>query len=271
MTRIREFGVEPGYLPTGPLNAITDVPGVRVGHTTINRDVDGVPWRTGITAIWPHAGNPLLQNVYAGIFALNGFGEMTARSVIDEWGLLGFPILLTGTNAVGIVYHWGLQYLFEHEAKEAGFTSLITLVSECDDSYFDGSQGLAASREDVYTALSGASGGPVAEGCVGGGTGMQLFDFKGGIGTSSRVVSVAQQRYAVGVLVMTNFGARHELRIDGIPVGRMLSDEQRASFFQCIQSGQTGDGQRSSLSQQDRSGKFRQPVCGNRDDLRPGS
>lgn len=100
---------------------------------------------------------------------------------------------------------------------------------------------------------------------------MQLFDFKGGIGTSSRVVSVAQQRYAVGVLVMTNFGARHELRIDGIPVGRMLSDEQRASFFQCIQSGQTGDGQRSSLSQQDRSGKFRQPVCGNRDDLRPGS
>ena len=135
MPRIRDFGITPGYLPPGSLNAITDVAGVRVGHTTVNRDVDGVPWRTGVTAIWPHAGNPLLDNVYAAVFPLNGIGEMTARSLIDEWGLLGFPIMLTGTNSVGIVYHWTLQYLFEHGAKEVGMTSLIAMVAECDDSY----------------------------------------------------------------------------------------------------------------------------------------
>ena len=225
MPRIRDFGVIPGYLPSGPLNAITDVVGVRVGHTTIADDSHGVPWRTGVTAIWPHAGNPLLESVYAAIFSLNGVGEMTARSLIDEWGLLSFPILLTGTNSVGIVYHWALQYLFEHGARAAGMTSLITLVAECDDSYLDGSEGLAITREHVYAALDAASGGPVAEGCVGAGTGMQLFDFKGGIGTSSRIVQVGQARYTVGALVMTNFGARHELRIDGVPVGRMLSDK----------------------------------------------
>lgn len=125
MPRIRDFGITPGYLQPGPLNAITDVTGVRVGHTTVNRDVAGLPWRTGVTAIWPHAGNPLLNYVYAVVFPLNGLGKMTGRSLVDEWGLLGFPIILTGTNAVGIVYHWTLQYLFEHGAKEAGMTSLM--------------------------------------------------------------------------------------------------------------------------------------------------
>jgi D-aminopeptidase len=228
MPRIRDFGVTPGYLQPGPLNAITDVPGVRVGHTTVNREVDGMPWRTGVTAIWPHAGNPLLENVYAATFPLNGLGEMTARSLVEEWGLLGFPIMLTGTNHVGIVYHWTLQYLFEHGAKEAGMTSLIAMVAECDDSYLDGSQGLAISRDDVYAALDSASSGPVIEGCVGGGTSMQLFDFKGGIGTSSRLVQVAGSQYTVGAIVMTNFGVRHELRIDGIPVGRLLGAGARS-------------------------------------------
>ncbi len=195
MPRIRDFGVTPGYLPPGPLNAITDVPGVRVGHTTIRRDVDGVPWRTRVTAIWPHEGNPLRENVYAAVFPLNGIGEVTARSVVDEWGLLGFPIVLTGTNHVGIVYHWTLQYLFEHGAKELGMTSLIAMVAECDDSYLDGSQGLAISQADVYAALDSASGGPVGEGCIGAGTGMQLFGLKGGIGTASRVVQVGDGRY----------------------------------------------------------------------------
>jgi D-aminopeptidase len=225
MPRIRDFGVIPGQLQPGPLNAIMDVPGVRVGHTTVNRDVDGVPWRTGVTVVWPHTGNPLLESVYAATFLLNGFGEMTSRSIIDEWGLLGFPILLTGTNSVGIVYHWALQYLFEHYAKAAGMTSLGVMVAECDDSYLDGSQGLAITRDDVYAALSSAASGPVAEGCVGGGTGMQLFGFKGGIGTSSRLVQVGGTWYTVGSLVMTNFGVMHELRVDGVPVGRILSEE----------------------------------------------
>jgi len=224
MPRIRDFGVTPGYLQPGPLNAITDVPGVRVGHVTINRDVDGVPWRTGVTAIWPHTGNPLFERVYAATFPLNGYGEMTARSVVDEWGLLDFPILLTGTNHVGIVCHWASQYLFEHGAREAGMTSLIPMVAECDDSYLDGSQGLAIGRDDVYAALDNASGGPVAEGCVGAGIGMHLFDFKGGICTSSRRVQVGQTDYTVGALLLTNFGG--DLRIEGVPVGRLLSVQE---------------------------------------------
>ncbi|HLH61869.1 MAG TPA: P1 family peptidase [Ktedonobacteraceae bacterium] len=226
MPRIRDFGITPGYLPTGPLNAITDVTGVRVGHTTIHRDVDGVSWRTGVTAIWPHAGNPLVENIYAAVFPLNGLGEMTGRSLIDEWGLLGFPIMLTGTNSVGIVYHWTLQYLFEHCALEAGMTSLIAMVAECDDSNLDGSKGMAIGREDVYAALDNAAGGPVIEGCVGAGTGMQLFGFKGGIGTSSRLVQAAGKPYTVGVLVLTNFGIQRELIVNGIPVGRLLSKEE---------------------------------------------
>lgn len=236
MPRIRDFGVTPGYLPPGPLNAITDVPGVRVGHTTIRRDVDGVPWRTGVTAIWPHAGNLLRDNVYAAVFPLNGIGEVTGRSVVDEWGLLGFPIMLTGTNHVGIVYHWTLQYLFEHGAKDLGMTSLIAMVAECDDSYLDGSQGLAISQSDVYAALDSASGGSVGEGCVGAGTGMQLFGLKGGIGTASRVVQVGDASYTVGALVLTNYGAPHELCVDGIQVGRLLMEEapQLANEGSCI-------------------------------------
>ncbi|HLI05518.1 MAG TPA: P1 family peptidase [Ktedonobacteraceae bacterium] len=241
MTRIRDFGVTPGYLQPGPLNTITDVSGVRVGHVTINRAVNGIPWRTGVTAIWPHQGNPLLEPVYAAVFALNGLGEMTGRTLVDEWGLLGFPMLLTGTNSVGIVYHWALQYLFEHYAREANMTSLITMVAECDDSYLDGSQGLAIGREEVYSALDSAVGGPVAEGCVGGGTGMQLFDFKGGIGTSSRLVPIGDTIYTVGALLMTNFGTRHELRVDGIPVGRILSETEKQ---QSESRGQGGDNQK---------------------------
>jgi D-aminopeptidase len=225
MTRIRDFGLTPGILKTGLLNAITDVKGIRVGQMTVNRDVNGVPWRTGVTAIWPHAGNPLQDRVYAATFPLNGYGVMTASHVIDEWGLLDTPIVLTGTNHVGIVYHWTLQYLFEHGAAASGQTALIAMVAECDDSYLDGSQGQAISRDDVYAALDSASSGTVAEGCVGAGTGMKLFDFKGGIGTSSRMVEVADTPYTVGVLVLTNYGARHQLRIDGIPVGRDLDDK----------------------------------------------
>jgi D-aminopeptidase len=225
MTRIRDFGVTPGNLEPGLLNALSDVKGIRVGHMTVNRDVNGVPWRTGVTAIWPHAGNPLQDRVYAATFPLNGYGVMTASPVIDEAGLLDTPIVLTGTNHVGIVYHWTLQYLFEHGAAESGKTSLIPMVAECDDSYLDGSQGQAISREDVYAALDSASSGSVAEGCVGAGTGTKLFDFKGGIGTSSRLVEVVDTLYTVGVLVLTNYGARHQLRIDGIPVGRVLDDK----------------------------------------------
>ncbi len=225
MPRIRDFAIIPGELPAGTYNAITDVPGVRAGHVTINRDADGISWRTGVTAIWPHGGKVWRERVYAGTFPLNGYGEMTARTLVDEWGTLDFPIMLTGTNNVGIVCHWTCQYLFEHGAREDGLTSLLPMVAECDDSYLDGSFGQAITREGVYAALDTASSGPVAEGCVGAGTGMQLFGYKGGIGTSSRVVEIGSRQYVVGALVMTNFGERPELRIDGVPVGQMLSED----------------------------------------------
>jgi len=224
MPRIRDFGVTPGNLNPGPLNAITDVKGVRVGHTTVNRDVNGVPWRTGVTVIWPHMGNPLVDRVYAATFPLNGYGVMTASSIINELGLLDSPIVLTGTNHVGIVYHWTLQYLYEYMATGNGKIACMPMIAECDDSYLDGSQGRAISRDDVYAALDSASCDTVAEGCVGAGTGLKLFDFKGGIGTSSRLVLVGETYYTVGVLVLTNFGARYQLRIDGIPVGKALDD-----------------------------------------------
>ncbi len=224
MARVRDFGITPGLLPAGPLNAITDVSGVRVGHATVYRDVDGVPWRTGVTAIWPHGGNPARERVYAATFPLNGFGEMTARSVVDEWGVLDSPILLTGTNHVGIVYHWAVQYLQEHNRDDPGYLGAIPMVAECDDGYLDGSLGRAIGREEVYAALDGAASGAVAEGCIGAGTGMALFGFKGGIGTSSRLVAFGDRQYRVGALALTNYGHRPELRIDGIPVGRVITD-----------------------------------------------
>jgi D-aminopeptidase len=232
---MRDFGISPGRLAPGPLNAITDVAGVRVGHATVRHEVDGVAWRTGVTAIWPHAGNPLQQRVYAGTFPLNGFGEMTARAVVDEWGTLDTPIVLTGTNHVGIVYHWTVQYLFERN-RALGLDSPIPMVAECDDSYLDGSEGRAIGRDEVYAALDGATSGPVAEGCVGAGTGMQLFGFKGGIGTASRMVAYQDNTWHVGALVLTNFGDRPDLRVDGVPVGHVLeeSEPQRVGDGSCI-------------------------------------
>lgn len=236
MPRIRDFGVTPGNLMPGPRNAITDVKGVRVGHATVNRDFDGVPWRTGVTAIWPHMGNPLLDRVYAATFPLNGYGVMTASTIINELGLLDSPIVLTGTNHVGIVYHWTLQYLYERMVTGTGIGACMPMIAECDDSYLDGSQGLAISRDDVYTALDCASCEAVTEGSVGAGTGLKLFDFKGGIGTSSRVVQVGETHYTVGVLVLTNFGARFQLRIDGIPVGKAFNklESEVANDGSCI-------------------------------------
>jgi D-aminopeptidase len=162
----------------------------------------------------------------AAVCPLNWIGEMLGFSIVDEIGLLSSPIMLTGTNHVGMVYQWTLQYLLEHKAGEISLPSLKPLVAACDDSYLDGSQGLAITRDDVYAALETALSGPVAEGCVGAGTGMRLFGFKGGIGTSSRVVKVAEAEYIVGILILTNFGTRDELHIEGVPVGRMQNEKE---------------------------------------------
>jgi D-aminopeptidase len=219
--RLRDFGVIIGALPTGPSNTLTDVAGVRVGHTTLVRG-DNV--RTGVTAIWPHEGNLLTERVYAGISLLNGYGEMTCRSVIDEIGLLASPIVLTGTGSVGAALDATTRYLGHHYPTQTQNEVPIPLVAECDDGFLHDHLTFAVTREDVWAALDGASRDPVVEGSVGAATGMALFQFKGGIGSASRQVATDAGEFTLGVLVQTNFGRRPRLTIAGVPVGRVLTD-----------------------------------------------
>lgn len=226
--RARDLGITIGLLPPGPLNAITDVAGVRVGHSTIVwGDPPGGPKqgpaRTGVTAIWP--GDNLIQGpVPAGYDILNGTGEVTGLQSIHELGLIDAPILLTNTMSVGMVYHAATAYLIENEpAVIASDDVVIPVVGECNDAWLNDAYGLHVKPEHVYEALSNATAGPVIEGCVGGGTGMICYEFKGGIGTSSRVVPADSGGYTVGVLTMTNFGRRPRLTIAGKPVGQWLS------------------------------------------------
>ncbi len=219
--RLRDLGLRIGDLPTGHSDTLTDVPGVRVGHQTLIRDQDV---RTGVTAIWPHTGNPLSERVYAGIHALNGYGEMTCRSVIDEWGLLSTPIVLTGTSNVGTALQALTRYLARRYPEQAREEIPIGVVAECDDGFLHDHLTFALTEADVWAALDGASSDPVVEGCVGAGTGMQLFQFKGGIGSSSRVVTIPGGTYTVGVLVQTNFGLRPRLTVNGARVGPAFPD-----------------------------------------------
>lgn len=211
-----------GHLPTGPNNAITDVAGVRVGHQTVWKDDPVI--RSGVTAIWPHPGNLFRERLYAAISMFNGYGEMTSRSVIDEWGLLGSPIVLTDTVHVGLAYDSVVRYMTERDPDIADKDVVIPVIAETDDSFLSDNRAFGITREDVYSALDAASDGPVAEGCVGAGTGTQFFDFKGGIGTASRVVDLSGERFTIGVLLQTNYGSRHQLLIAGSPVGRQITD-----------------------------------------------
>jgi len=222
--RCREAGILIGCLPTGPTNSLTDVPDVRVGHCTVSfADERGIA-RTGVTAIWPASGDLVRWPVPAGSFVLAGFGEMTGRAVIEEWGVASTPIVLTATMHVGVVYHAVLQYLCARDAELGRSELVIPIVGECDDSFLNDARAFHLLPEHVFAALDGAHSGPVEEGCVGAGTGMQCFEFKGGIGSASRLAVAGDQQYTVGVLVETNLGARELLTIDGVPVGRSLTD-----------------------------------------------
>lgn len=233
--RLRDLGVAIGGFPTGRRNAITDVAGVRVGHVTQIHGAGKLqpgtgPVRTGVTAVIPASGDVFLDRVYAGSHTINGAGEIIGLSQLDEWGLLEMPILLTTTMCVGRVADASVSWLIrEHPLIGQDFDVVIPVVAECDDSFLNDAQGRHVSEKDVWTALDGARGGAVAEGCVGAGTGMQTFDFAGGIGTSSRRVRLAGASYTVGFLVLTNFGRRELLRIDGVPVGRLLEANRRLS------------------------------------------
>jgi D-aminopeptidase len=225
--RARDLGFPVGHLPTGPLNAITDVPSVRVGHTTVWRGEPGGTGpvaRTGVTAIWPHDGNPFRDRVYAATSVFNGYGIMTGDIVLDEWGLLGSPIVLCDTANLGVAYDATVRYMTGLDTAVGDDDVLMPVVAECDDGFLNDNRAFVLTADDVTRALESASGGPVAEGVVGAGTGMQLFDFKGGIGTASRVVTIGGRRFTIGVLLNTNYGSRHQLQIAGRPVGRALTD-----------------------------------------------
>jgi len=222
--RARDHGIEIGRLPTGSRNAITDVAGVRVGHQTVVRDPDpggkGAV-RTGVTAVFPHEGLPWEERVYVGTHVLNGYGELIGINQLNEWGVLHSPIVLTSSLAIGKAYDATVRWRSLRHATTTWEGGDMPVVSECDDSFLNDVTTFPLSDEDVFAALDGASGGEVQEGCVGAGTGMQCFDFKGGIGTASRVVPAG---FTVGSLVLTNFGEREELRIDGVEVGREIRD-----------------------------------------------
>jgi D-aminopeptidase len=224
--RARDLGI-PLEGDPGPLDAITDVPGVAVGHTTIVRGSGRLrvgigPVRTGITAIFPR-GKDDLTPVFAGIFSLNGNGEMTGSAWIEDYGLLVYPIAITNTNSVGTVrdalVEWGRTRLSDPSI------CCLPVVAETWDGDLNDIFGFHVRKEHVFAALAAAAPGPVAEGNVGGGTGMICLGFKGGIGTSSRQIKVGGRGgYTVGVLVQCNFGERRLLRIAGVPAGQEITE-----------------------------------------------
>ena len=214
--RARELGITVGILPTGTLNAITDVQGVMVGHTTLIRG-DNV--RTGVTAILPHGGNVFLEKVPGAVFVGNGFGKLAGSTQVNELGEIETPILLTSTLSVPRVADFLIDYMLSLPGNDK-VQSVNPLVAETNDGYLNDIRGRHVSREDVVAAIKGAKGGAVAEGCVGAGTGTVAFGFKGGIGTASRKLPQRLGAFTVGVLVQTNFGG--VLTINGAPVGQEL-------------------------------------------------
>jgi D-aminopeptidase len=217
--RARELGIAIGRLSPGPDNAITDVRGVRVGQTTIVRGDDV---RTGVTVVLPHEGDPAVDPIFAGCHTLNGNGEVTGLEWLRESGLLTTPIGITNTHSVGVVR----DAIISFGPREPGSWAL-PVVGETYDGFLNDIDGQHVTAAHVHDALRAASGGPVAEGSVGGGTGMICHGFKGGIGTSSRVVGEADEDlgFTLGVLVQANYGSRLRLRVDGVPVGERIADD----------------------------------------------
>src|SRR5438045_154613 len=215
--RAREIGLKVGILPTGKLNAITDVAGVLVGHRTI---IQGDTVRTGVTAIVPHGGNLFREKVPGAVFVGNGFGKLMGSTQVDELGEIETPILLTSTLSVPRVADFLLTYMLALPGNE-DVRSINPIIAETNDGHvLNDGRARNVTQDDVFSAIKNAKSGPVDEGAVGAGTGTVAFEFKGGIGTSSRKLPDNLGGYTVGVLVQTNFGG--VLTINGAPVGREL-------------------------------------------------
>jgi D-aminopeptidase len=207
-----------GRLPSGPNNAITDVPGVGVGQVTLIREEPSVV-RTGVTMVVPRDNEIWDDYAFCGWHSFNGNGEMTGLPWIDESGMLGSPIAITNTHQVGMVRDALVRYAVERR-NETGF--ILPVAAETYDGWLSNAGSFPLTESDAIEAVDQAAGGPVAEGNVGGGTGMICHEFKGGTGTSSRVVDLAMHSFTVGVLVQANYGSRRDFRIDGVPVGRHI-------------------------------------------------
>jgi len=228
--RARDLGLDLSGT-TGPFNAITDVPGVAVGLRTIVED-EPRPGReklvrTGVTAILPHAEAPAPRPVWAGISRFNGNGEMTGSHWIEDGGYFVGPVLVTNTHAVGIAHHSAIKWMLKRYPGTYGVGDplwLMPVVAETYDGLLNDINGQPVTEEDVLAALDDATGGPVAEGNTGGGTGMIAYEFKGGTGTASRRLEIDGRTYTVGVLVQANFGMRDWLTVLGAPVGRHMRD-----------------------------------------------
>ena len=214
--RIREWGLQPGVMSTGWLNAITDVKGVKVGQVTILR---GDSVRTGVTAILPHGGNLFQQKVPAGLYVGNGFGKMAGVTQLQELGTIETPVVLTNTLSVATAIEAVVAHVLSLPGN-SNVQSVNALVGETNDGRLNDIRGMHVRRQDVLSAIAEARNGPVEEGNVGAGTGTVCFGYKGGIGTSSRRLPASLGGYTVGVIVQSNFGG--VLTVDGVPVGERL-------------------------------------------------
>jgi D-aminopeptidase len=228
--RARDLGVPFDGTP-GPLNAITDVAGITVGHTTLISGAGKLvvgqgPVRTGVTAVFPRGKDVDDTGVFAGWWSLNGNGEMTGTTWVEESGILTGPVMITNTHSVGVVRDAVIQWTVAHRkvGPDDDWWSL-PVVAETWDGWLNDINGFHVKPEHVFQAIESSHGGPVEEGAVGGGTGMICNGFKGGIGTSSRKLSDQEGGYTVGVLVQCNYGSRQNFRVAGIPVGREIPSE----------------------------------------------
>jgi D-aminopeptidase len=233
--RARDLGVPFDGTP-GPLNAITDVSGVTVGHTTLisgegKLQVGKGPVRTGVTAVLPRGKDSMNTPVFAGWWSLNGNGEMTGTTWVEESGFLEGPVMITNTHSVGVVRDAVIQWRVEHGRPDpSGYWWSLPVVAETWDGWLNDINGFHVKAEHAIHAIDTASAGRVTEGAVGGGTGMICNGYKGGIGTSSRKLSEKDGSHTVGVLVQCNYGSRQNLRIAGIPVGREIPSEDPYAF-----------------------------------------
>ena len=229
--RARDLGVPFDGTP-GPLNAITDVAGVTVGHTTLisgegKLQVGKGPVRTGVTAVLPRGLKSMNDPVFAAWFTENGNGEMTGTTWVEESGFLEGPVMITNSHSVGVVRDAVVQWRVAHgQPDPAGYWWSLPVVAETWDGWLNDINGFHVTPADTFHAIDTASSGPVTEGNVGGGTGMICNEFKGGIGTSSRSVQTKEGSFTVGVLVQCNYGVRPNLRIAGVPVGREIPDDR---------------------------------------------